>query len=70
MASTSTKSSTCLDSFDLDCPGQRPSRAAWPRSWTPTTPDPDTVFDPPLAHRGTAFQRKVWDAISPCRVAA
>ena len=26
--------------------------------------DPDTVFDLPLAHRGTAFQRKVWDAIS------
>lgn len=25
--------------------------------------DPDTVFDLPLATRGTDFQRKVWDAI-------
>ncbi|SDC47956.1 methylated-DNA-[protein]-cysteine S-methyltransferase [Cupriavidus sp. YR651] len=26
--------------------------------------DPDTVFDLPLAPRGTDFQRRVWDAIS------
>lgn len=26
--------------------------------------DPDTVFDLPLARRGTDFQRKVWDAIA------
>ncbi len=51
------------DSFDLIAPASALARRV-AAQLDAYYADPDTVFDLPLAHRGTAFQRKVWDAIS------